>query len=336
MLEDCPGLLSVGFRCRREGYTFEWPAYSDSPKLRTPEGTEVKLVNIMDVPYYMEEIKETDAPPAYHEHVKQMLDMAGRSAVAEEQEPAACVECEEPLYPLAATVKSFLAQAGPNVPDVLRSGVASDARAAADYPAEVNELLATHEPIQVLVVETDSAKRFQLPPKDSHVSWDMLTHRLSMDRNSNEVLETMFVWLGQPEDGERTRYLNKWKFPVDIVTYFLWSPDLLDKDEMQERSAQIPPRADAPPENAVHSRENHEGGADVSGDDADAAIRSGGSSRALAAEAKSVKHMFCHEFLNPHCQACNESKLRRAKKVQKRPGRGGQNKAGEVWRTSDS
>ena len=130
-----------------------------------------------------------------------MLSMAGVSAVAD-AEPVACIEIEEPPYPVAATINEFLTQAGPNVPDVVQAGKPSDARAAADYPAEVAELLSTHESSQVLVVETDSAARFLLPPEDSHVSWDMLTHRLTMDRNTKEVIEKLFVWMGQPEDGE--------------------------------------------------------------------------------------------------------------------------------------
>ena len=41
--------------------------------MRTPEGKELASANILDVPYSMEEIKEGDAPPRYHEYVRQML-----------------------------------------------------------------------------------------------------------------------------------------------------------------------------------------------------------------------------------------------------------------------
>ena len=63
---------------------------------------------------------------------------------------------------------------------------------------------------------------------------------------------------------------------MGIITYFLWSPDFLGKDELQRRAAHIPPRANVPPEDAVTSRQNLDEEAAESGDDADAEIRSGG------------------------------------------------------------
>ena len=62
VLDDCPDLLSVGFRCRREGYTFERQPYSDHPMLRTPDGKKTSLVDTMDIPYFLEEINEMMCP----------------------------------------------------------------------------------------------------------------------------------------------------------------------------------------------------------------------------------------------------------------------------------
>ena len=61
---------------------------------------------------------------------------------------------------------------------------------------------------------------------------------------------------------------------MDIVKYFLWSPDFLQADELQDRSMRLPPVADADPENAVTSGSiPNEEAAEV-GDDADAMIHS--------------------------------------------------------------
>ena len=101
VLPECPDLLSVGFRCRRAGYSFEWPSFSDHPILRTPDGTTVMMINILDVPYYLEEIQESDATPSYHEYVRHMLSLAGLSAVADEPEPPNVAISIEPPYPVA-------------------------------------------------------------------------------------------------------------------------------------------------------------------------------------------------------------------------------------------
>ena len=80
VFSDCPDLFSIGCRCRRAGYSFEWQPSIDRPVMRIPDGNEVKLVNILGVQYFMEEIEESGASPEYHAHVADMLSIAGRSA----------------------------------------------------------------------------------------------------------------------------------------------------------------------------------------------------------------------------------------------------------------
>ena len=115
VLPECPDLLSVGFRCRRAGYSFEWPSFSDHPILRAPDGMAVLMLNILDVPYYLEEIQESDATPSYHEYVRHMLSLAGSSAVVDESETANTATPLEPSYPMAPTIEQFLDEAGDRI-----------------------------------------------------------------------------------------------------------------------------------------------------------------------------------------------------------------------------
>ena len=54
VLEDAPNLLSLGHRCRWEGYRFLWEPFSDSPTIETSEGHAIECVNIRNVPYLLE------------------------------------------------------------------------------------------------------------------------------------------------------------------------------------------------------------------------------------------------------------------------------------------
>ena len=213
VLDACPDLLSVGYRRRRAGYTFEWPAYSDQPVVKTPDGAVIEMVNIMDVPYFKKEISEGDATQEYHEHLREVLALARRSAIENETgNDAPGEQQDKSQYPLAATLKDFLRAAGPNIPHKLAASKSEGSREAQDYPPEVAELLSTDESIQVLIEDTTSARRFQLPPKDSCISWDTLSHRVTLDRQTSEALEILHIWMGQPEDGNRTKYVGEWRF----------------------------------------------------------------------------------------------------------------------------
>ena len=77
------------------------------------------MLNILDVPYYLEEIQESDATQSYHEYVRHMLSLAGLSAVMEESDSSSAVATPEPAYPMAPTIEQFLEEAGDRVPDML-------------------------------------------------------------------------------------------------------------------------------------------------------------------------------------------------------------------------
>ena len=116
------------------------------------------------------------------------------------------VSCSpSPLHPLLPAITEFLQQAAENVLGRLSPQVAPNTRATRDLPNAVAELMATAKSINILLVETKDAKRFQLPPKDSGVLWDMLTHRFTMELPQGEVLGVQFVRLGQPADGVKDR-----------------------------------------------------------------------------------------------------------------------------------
>ena len=51
-LPATPSVLSLGRRCRQEGYAFYWEPYAEVPTLYGPKGTELKVEVIDDVPYF--------------------------------------------------------------------------------------------------------------------------------------------------------------------------------------------------------------------------------------------------------------------------------------------
>ena len=51
VLKNTVNVLSLGRRCRKLGYSFWWPAYSDHPELITPDGRVFVLACDRDVPY---------------------------------------------------------------------------------------------------------------------------------------------------------------------------------------------------------------------------------------------------------------------------------------------
>ena len=63
VLDDAPNLLSIGHRCRWEGYRFSWEPFSDAPTIETCEGQNVECVNIGNMPRLQENILECDATP---------------------------------------------------------------------------------------------------------------------------------------------------------------------------------------------------------------------------------------------------------------------------------
>ena len=82
---------------------------------------------------------------------------------------------------------------------------------------EVRELVSTDRPIQALVAEAPSAHLFQLPPKGSGKDWERLAHRVTAGIATDEVIDHLFVWLGQPEDCNRTVWVNEHHLPMDEV-----------------------------------------------------------------------------------------------------------------------
>ena len=111
VLSDCPDLFWIGCRCRRAGCSFEWQPFSDHPVMQTPDGNEVKLVNILGVPYFMEVIEESDASPGYHAYVADILSMAGRSA-NEHPENSEQESQPGPGLPMLPALSGFLDKAG--------------------------------------------------------------------------------------------------------------------------------------------------------------------------------------------------------------------------------
>ena len=67
----------------------------------------------------------------------------------------------------------------------------------------------------------------------SGIAWDVLTHRVVVDRDTEEVLDICFAMFGQPEDGSKTYFINTLHTPVDIRTWFLWSPSMEDPAKLQ-------------------------------------------------------------------------------------------------------
>ena len=51
LMKSCPPVLSLGYRCQEEGYTFHWPAYSDTPSLIAPNGEELDIYTDSYIPY---------------------------------------------------------------------------------------------------------------------------------------------------------------------------------------------------------------------------------------------------------------------------------------------
>ena len=235
-LDDCSGLSSVGFTCRRAGYSSGWPAYSDFPVMRTPSGEESAFVNILDVPHFIEEAKHERASPQCHAHVAHMLAFQGAPATADADEKAQEAEVQ-PLHPMLPAIAEFSQEAAEHILDRLSSQVAPGPRATPEVPDAVAKLSATHDPIEVLMVERKGAKRFQLPPKDVGVSWSMLTHRVTMDMYQGEVLDVQFAWAGDPADGVKNRYINAQPMAADVRTYLLWTNKRLDPEELQREEA---------------------------------------------------------------------------------------------------
>ena len=132
------------------------------------------------------------------------------------------------LYPTCAAVMNFLEAAGDLVP-----AISTDPRSSEDFPDEVRELMASHPSIKAMHVDTDGAVRHILPPKESGITWEMLTHRVMIDRDTEEVLDICFAMFGQPEDGNKNYFINTLHTPVDIRTWFLWSPDMADPAKLQ-------------------------------------------------------------------------------------------------------
>ena len=111
--------------------------------------------------------------------------------------------------------------------------ISGDSRASDEIPEEIRELRAAHHSAKAMFVDNDEAKRHMLPPKESGITLDMLTHRITTDRSTGEVLDICFVMFGQPENGCKTMYLNTLHTPVDTRTWFLWSPEMKGPAQLQ-------------------------------------------------------------------------------------------------------
>ena len=81
VLDSSPELLSIGLRCRWEGYNFSWAPYSDVPTITTPDEKVVELLTIANVPCLKEPIAEEDASAEYHELVAGLLQDVGKPAL---------------------------------------------------------------------------------------------------------------------------------------------------------------------------------------------------------------------------------------------------------------
>ena len=131
-----------------------------------------------------------------------------------------CKGLAEPWYPRPTAISALLSRAGMATPSAV-----TDPRASTrDHPDEARGLLATHPSSQVWEVDTVDTKRFILPPKDSGISWGKLSHRVTMDSNTQDVLECIFIWLGDPEGGIKTAYIDVLHMPVNTKTFFFGSP----------------------------------------------------------------------------------------------------------------
>ena len=263
----------------------------------------LKPANVLDVPYFKEKANEEGASPQCHEYVRHMLALQGSPATTDTE--ADCIESiipDQPDHPMLPAVNELPRDAENAIPYRTLPRAAPHPKALDDLPDAMAELLATNESINVLMVETRDAKRFQLPTKDSIVSWSMLTHRVIKELDQDELLGLQMVWMGQPEDGNKTCYINRQQLPVDIRAYFLWSHSKLDPVELQRREAE---KLQAFPVAKSGSMGNHPGAAGLDSDmeqEQEPSSPEGGR-RDLAAEARSVRPMFRHAFHDPYCQA---------------------------------
>ena len=64
VLKSSPAVMSLGSRCRTEGYDFRWRAWSDCPTFETAQGHKIPLEVINDVPFIRERPDDPSADPA--------------------------------------------------------------------------------------------------------------------------------------------------------------------------------------------------------------------------------------------------------------------------------
>ena len=149
-------------------------------------------------------------------------------------------------------------------------------------------MLSTHPSRKVYTQGAKGASRLQ--GKD-------LTHRVSMDFTIEKVIEIAFIYLGDPEDGSRARFLNILNAPVDVGTFFsrmsFWTRTISMMQVLTLGSR-------------VRGRREVSG----PGFKTDDQIASGGKEghHDRVAEATCIGDMFLHREANPHCLQCVEAK----------------------------
>ena len=108
VLQSTPNVLSVGRRCRHEGYGFYWEPYAPTPRMVSPAGIEVPVEIHGDIPYFRDvtnlslrdQHRGKDAVPAA------TLEGNLQPSLARQRDAAAAAA-------LTSTVMSLAADAGP-------------------------------------------------------------------------------------------------------------------------------------------------------------------------------------------------------------------------------
>ena len=102
VLKSTPAVLSLGRRCRLEGYEFIWRSWAEAPIFKTPQGHRIPIEVINDVPYIRERPDDPESDPAVPSIPKAVLEEFGVKTKAAESvppppiPPASWPESEEP------------------------------------------------------------------------------------------------------------------------------------------------------------------------------------------------------------------------------------------------
>ena len=91
VLKSTPAVLSLGRRCRADGYDFRWRSWSECPVFKTPQGHKIPIEVINDVPFARERPDDPASDPAVPTIPKATVN----EAVAEGDVPPPPVPCPE-------------------------------------------------------------------------------------------------------------------------------------------------------------------------------------------------------------------------------------------------